>query len=143
MSTYTQELQTTAKALVAKGKGILAMDESNGTCNKRFEKLGIAPTEENRRAYRELILTTPDLNNFISGAILFDETIKQNCATGESFVSVMQGLGMIPGIKVDGGAKPFEGHAGEHITATPPFDDRHLSGGLGVASSNLAAPTNN
>lgn len=116
MSTYTQELQATAKALVAKGKGILAMDESNGTCNKRFEKLGIAPTEENRRAYRELILTTPNLNNFISGAILFDETIKQSSSSGESFVSVMQRLGMIPGIKVDGGAKPFEGHPDELLT---------------------------
>ena len=116
MSTYTQELQTTAKALVAKGKGILAMDESNGTCNKRFEKLGIATTEENRRAYRELILTTPNLNTYISGAILFDETIHQSSATGETFVSVMQRLGLIPGIKVDGGAKPFAGHPDELVT---------------------------
>jgi fructose-bisphosphate aldolase class I len=116
MSTYTQELQTTAKALVAKGKGILAMDESNGTCNKRFEKLGIATTEENRRAYRELILTTPNLNNYISGAILFDETIKQASSTGESFVKLMQRSGMIPGIKVDGGAKPFAGHPNELVT---------------------------
>jgi fructose-bisphosphate aldolase, class I len=69
MSTYTQELQTTAKALVAEGKGILAMDESNGTCNNRFEKLGIATTEENRRTYHELILTTPNLNTYTSGAI--------------------------------------------------------------------------
>ena len=116
MSTYTQELQTTAKALVAKGKGILAMDESNGTCNQRFEKLGIAPTEENRRAYRELILTTPNLNTYISGAILFDETIRQSSSTGESFISLMQRTGMIPGIKVDGGAKPFAGHPDELVT---------------------------
>lgn len=116
MSTYTQELQTTAKALVAKGKGILAMDESNGTCNKRFEKLGIAPTEANRRAYRELILTTPKLNGYISGAILFDETIRQSSSNGESFVSIMQRAGMIPGIKVDGGAKPFTGHPDELLT---------------------------
>ena len=116
MSTYSQELQATAKALVAKGKGILAMDESNGTCNKRFEKLGIAQTEENRRTYRELILTTPDLNNYISGAILFDETIRQSSLTGESFVQIMQRLGLIPGIKVDGGAKPFAGHPNELVT---------------------------
>ena len=116
MSTYSQELQATAKALVARGKGILAMDESNGTCNKRFEKLGIAQTEENRRTYRELILTTPDLNNYISGAILFDETIRQSSLTGESFVQIMQRLGLIPGIKVDGGAKPFAGHPNELVT---------------------------
>ena len=116
MSTYTQELQATAKALVAKGKGILAMDESNGTCNKRFEPLGIATTPENRRIYRELILTTPDLNKYISGAILFDETIHQSNSTGESFVSIMQRLGIIPGIKVDGGTKPFAGHPNEFTT---------------------------
>ena len=116
MNTYTQELQATAKALVANGKGILAMDESNGTCNKRFEKLGIAQTEENRRTYRELILTTPDLNNYISGAILFDETIRQSSLTGESFVQIMQRLGLIPGIKVDGGVKPFAGHPNELVT---------------------------
>jgi fructose-bisphosphate aldolase, class I len=116
MSTYTQELQATATALVAKGKGILAMDESNGTCNKRFEQLGIATTEENRRVYRELILTTPNLYAYISGAILFDETIHQSTSTGESFVSLMQRVGMIPGIKVDGGAKPFAGHPEELLT---------------------------
>jgi fructose-bisphosphate aldolase, class I len=116
MSTYTEELQATAKALVVKGKGILAMDESNGTCNKRFDKLGIEPTVENRRAYRELILTTPDLSNYISGAILFDETIRQASSTGESFVNMMQRLGLIPGIKVDGGTKPFTGHPNELVT---------------------------
>jgi hypothetical protein len=73
-----QELKNTAGAMVAEGKGILAMDESNGTCNRRFEKLGIATTEENRRAYREIILTTPNLSNYISGAILYDETIRQS-----------------------------------------------------------------
>ncbi len=127
MSAYTQELQTTAKALVAKGKGILAMDESNGTCNKRFEKLGIATTEENRRAYRELILTTPNLNTYISGAILFDETIRQSSSTGESFVSLMQRLGMIPGIKVDGGTKPFAGHPNELVTDGLEGLDRRVS----------------
>jgi fructose-bisphosphate aldolase, class I len=116
MNIYTQELQTTAKALVVKGKGILAMDESNSTCNKRFEQQGIATTVENRCAYRELILTTPDLNKYISGAILFDETIRQSSSMGKSFVSIMQAAGLIPGIKVDGGAKPFLGHPDEFIT---------------------------
>ncbi len=116
MSTYTQELQTTAKALVTQGKGILAMDESNSTCQKRFEKVGIAPTVTNRRDYRELILTTPKLSNYISGAILFDETIHQTSSTGESFVSIMQKSGIIPGIKVDGGTKPLAGHPYELVT---------------------------
>lgn len=116
MSTYTQELQATAKALVAKGKGILAMDESNSTCHKRFERVGIAMTVENRRAYRELIITTPNLNNYINGAILFDETIHQSSSTGESFVSLLQQSGIIPGIKVDGGAKPLAGHPHELVT---------------------------
>ncbi len=116
MSTYTQELQTTAKALVTQGKGILAMDESNSTCQKRFEKVGIDPTVTNRRDYRELILTTPNLSNYISGAILFDETIHQTSSTGESFVSIMQKSGIIPGIKVDGGTKPLAGHPYELVT---------------------------
>jgi fructose-bisphosphate aldolase, class I len=116
MSVHTQELQATAKALVAKGKGILAMDESNGTCNKRFEKLGIAATGENRQAYRELILTTPELSTYISGAILFDETIRQSSTTGESFISFMQKSGIIPGIKVDGGTQPLADRSNELIT---------------------------
>ncbi len=116
MSKYTQELQATAKALVTKGKGILAMDESNSTCHKRFEQVGIATTVENRRAYRELILTTPDLNKYINGAILFDETIHQSTATGTLFVSLMQTAGIIPGIKVDGGTKPLAGHPEEVAT---------------------------
>ncbi len=95
-----QELAATAKALVAPGKGLLAMDESNRTCNKRFEDVGIAPTEENRRAYRELILTTPGLGTSISGAILYDETIRQAKKDGTSFIKVMTNAGIIPGIKV-------------------------------------------
>jgi fructose-bisphosphate aldolase, class I len=116
MSTYAQELQSTAQALVAQGKGILAMDESNSTCQKRFEKVGIAPTVTNRRDYRELILTTPNLNKYISGAILFDETIHQTSTTGESFVSIMQREGIIVGIKVDAGTKPLAGHPHELAT---------------------------
>ena len=116
MSKYSTELKSTAKAMMAEGKGILAMDESNGTCNKRFDKLGIATTEENRRSYRELILTAPSLGDYISGAILYDETIRQSTADGKSFINVMQEAGMIPGIKVDTGAKDLAGRGNEKVT---------------------------
>lgn len=111
-----QELLATAKAMVADSKGILAMDESNGTCNQRFEKKGIPTTEEARRSYRELILTTPNLSEAISGAILYDETIHQAKKDGTSFVKVMTDAGIIPGIKVDTGAKDLAGHPGEKVT---------------------------
>lgn len=110
------ELLATAKAMVAEGKGILAMDESNGTCNKRFEKIGIPATEEARRAYREWLLTTPGLNEFISGPILYDETIRQSKKDGTPFVKMIQAAGLIPGIKVDTGAKDLAGHPGEKVT---------------------------
>lgn len=113
---YASELINTAKAMMAEGKGVLAMDESNGTCNKRFAKLGIATTEENRRAYRELILTAPGLGDYISGAILYDETIRQSTSDGVSFVKVMQDVGIIPGIKLDTGAKDYAGHQNEKVT---------------------------
>ena len=116
MSIYAQELKTTAQAMVAPGKGILAMDESNATCNKRFEKLGIPTTEERRRAYRELILTTPNLSQSISGAILYDETIRQSSQAGVPFTQVMQSAGMLIGIKVDAGAKDLAGCPGEKVT---------------------------
>ena len=116
MSTYAKELRATAQAMVAPGKGILAMDESNGTCNKRFEKLGIQPTEDRRRAYRELILTTPNLGEFISGAILYDETIRQSTQAGKPFTQVMPSAGVIVGIKVDTGAKDLSGCPQEKIT---------------------------
>lgn len=113
---YTQELQKTAQFMVAEGKGLLAMDESTGTCNQRFEKVGIPTTEESRRAYRELILTTPRLSDFISGAILYDETIHQATSSGIPFIQVMKDAGMIPGIKLDKGAKPLAGHPNERVT---------------------------
>lgn len=113
---YTQELIATAKALVANDKGLLAMDESNPTCNKRFAKLGIPQTEENRRAYRELIVSTPGLSEFISGAILFDETIHQQKKDGTTFIKAIADAGIIPGIKVDAGAKDLAGHPKEKIT---------------------------
>jgi fructose-bisphosphate aldolase, class I len=102
--------------LVANDKGLLAMDESNPTCNRRFAKLGIPQTEEARRAYRELIVTAPRLGESISGVILYDETIRQQKKDGTSFIEVITDAGIIPGIKVDIGAKDMAGHPGEKIT---------------------------
>ena len=106
----------TAKALVADDKGLLAMDESDPTCNKRFAKLGIPQTVETRRAYRELIVTTPGLGESISGAILYDETIRQKKKDSTPFLKVLTDAGIIPGIKVDTGAKDLAAHPGEKIT---------------------------
>jgi len=111
-----QELIATAKAMVAEGKGLLAMDESTPTCNQRFAKVGIPQAEETRRSYRELIVTTPGLGEFISGVILYDETIRQSRKDGTPFVKVITDAGIIPGIKVDTGAKDMAGHPGEKIT---------------------------
>src|ERR1700733_4016348 len=111
-----QSLVTTANAMVANGKGLLAMDESTPTCNKRFARLGIPQTEEARRAYREMIVTTPGLGECISGAILYDETIRQKTKDGNSFVKAITDAGIIPGIKVDTGAKQLAGFPGEKIT---------------------------
>ena len=111
-----QELIDTARSLVAADKGLLAMDESNPTCNKRFAKLEIPQTEEARRAYRELIVTTPGLGECISGVILYDETIRQKTKDGTLFIKVITDAGIIPGIKVDTGAKDMAGHPGEKIT---------------------------
>jgi fructose-bisphosphate aldolase class I len=111
-----QQLIDTAKAMVAGGKGLLAMDESTPTCNKRFAKVGIPQTEQARRAWRELIVTTPGLGESISGAILFDETIRQQKRDGTPFVKAITNAGIIPGIKVDTGAKDMAGHPGEKIT---------------------------
>jgi len=111
-----QHLMDTAKLLIAGDKGLLAMDESTPTCNKRFAKLGIPVTVEARRAYRELIVTAPGLGDAISGAILYDETIRQQKKDGTSFVKVLTDAGIIPGIKVDAGARDMAGHPGEKIT---------------------------
>ena len=111
-----QQLIDTARTLVAGDKGLLAMDESNPTCNKRFAKLGIPQTEEARRAYRELIVTTPGLGECISGAILYDETIRQRKKDGTNMVKALTDGGIIPGIKLDTGAKAMAGHLGEKIT---------------------------
>ena len=111
-----EELIDTASTLVAGDKGLLAMDESNPTCNKRFARLGIPQTEEARRAYRELIVTTPGLGECISGAILYDETIRQQKKDGTPFVKIIINAGIIPGIKVDKGAKDMALHPGEKVT---------------------------
>lgn len=111
-----QCLIDTAKQLVGLDKGLLAMDESNATCNKRFARLGIPQTEEFRRAYREMIITTPGLNDCINGAILCDETIRQKMGNGTRFVEVLRNLGITPGIKVDAGAKSLSAHPGEKVT---------------------------
>jgi fructose-bisphosphate aldolase, class I len=106
----------TAKTLVAGDRGLLAMDESTPTCNKRFAKLGIAQTEEMRRAYRDMIVTTPRLGECISGAILYDETIRQQTYAGTPFAQALQAANIIPGIKVDAGAKALAAHPGEQVT---------------------------
>src|SRR5660397_7448 len=100
-----QEIITTAQAMVASNKGLLAMDESTPTCNRRFKKAEIPLTEEYRRSYRDLIVTTPGLGEFISGVILYDETIRQSKKDGTPFIKVIKNAGIIPGIKVDTGAK--------------------------------------
>jgi fructose-bisphosphate aldolase class I len=112
----SQLLKETVKLLFADDKGLLAMDESNGTCNKRFDKLEIPQTVGARRAYRELIVTTPGLGESIGGAILYDETIRQQKDDGTPFVKVLIDAGITPGIKVDTGAKELAGHPGEKVT---------------------------
>src|SRR5438874_2743529 len=110
------ELHETAKALVAEGKGILAADESDSTIKKRFDSIGVESTEQNRRAYRDLLFTTEGVEEFISGVILFDETIRQSALDGTPFPKLLEQRGIIPGIKVDKGAKPLANAPGETIT---------------------------
>ncbi|MGM0516050.1 MAG: class I fructose-bisphosphate aldolase [Pseudomonadota bacterium] len=120
MTTYrpdhADELIRTAQAMVAAGRGILAADESTPTANKRFKAAGIEPSDEKRREYRELLLTIPDLEQYISGVILYDETIRQSTTDGKPFVDVLRERGQIVGIKVDKGAKPLAGSTGEKVT---------------------------
>jgi len=111
-----QQLQSTAQALVAEGKGILAADESTGTIKKRLDSIGVESTEETRRAYRELLFTTERTEDFISGVILYDETIRQSASDGTPFPKLLESKGVIPGIKVDTGAKPLALTDGETIT---------------------------
>ncbi len=111
----TENLETIARKLVAPGKGILAADESLGTIEKRLKSINVPSTEENRRAYREVLFTTADAGEFISGVILFDETIRQKTRDGRTFVEALEGQGIIPGIKVDKGAKPMANFPSEKI----------------------------
>ena len=111
-----EELEQVARAIVAEGKGILAADESDGTIKKRFDSIGVESTEENRRAYRDLLFTTPGAEEFISGVILYDETIRQSSPDGTPFRQLLERRGIIPGIKVDKGAKPLANAPGETVT---------------------------
>src|SRR6201987_1733387 len=112
----TENLESIAKNLVAPGKGILAADESSGTIEKRLKTINVPSTEENRRAYREILFTTAGAGEFISGVILFDETIRQKTRDGRTFVEALEQQGIIPGIKVDKGAKAMANFPGEKIT---------------------------
>jgi fructose-bisphosphate aldolase class I len=118
---YADELKQTAAKLVAAGKGILAADESSGTVGKRLASIGVANEEPNRQALREMLFTAEGVENHISGVILFEETLYQNSSSGTPFVKVLQGKGIIPGIKVDKGVVPLKGTDGE--TTTQGFDD--------------------
>ena len=111
-----EQLAETARAMVAPGTGIIAIDESSSTCKKRFDGVGIESTEENRRAYRELLLTAPKVNEYLSGAILFDETIRQSTRSGIPFAKYMADNGMIPGSKVDKGTHALAGFPGAVVT---------------------------
>jgi len=110
------ELASTARAMVAPGKGILAADESSPTIKKRFDSISVESTEENRRSYRDLLFTAPGAEQYISGVILFDETLRQSSADGTAFPKLLAEKGILPGIKVDKGAKDLAGAAGEKVT---------------------------
>ena len=112
----SQTLSDIAKALVVDGKGILAADESSPTIKKRFDGIGVESTEDNRRDYRTMLFTSPDAGRYISGVILFDETLRQSAADGTPLVGILTSGGIIPGIKVDKGAKPLAGFPGEKVT---------------------------
>ncbi len=125
------ELAATANALVAPGKGILAADESSGTIKRRFDAIGVESTEDNRRDYRELLFRTPGAAEFVSGVILYDETIRQKAADGTPLVKVLQSQGIIPGIKVDTGAKALagaDGRAGDRGSGRPARALRRVPG---------------
>lgn len=110
------EIRSLARSMVGPGKGILAIDESNGTCNKRLAAVGAAPTEESRRRWRELLITTEGIESGIAGAILYDETLRQSDRNGVPFSKILDQAGISPGIKVDTGAHPLAGHPDETVT---------------------------
>ena len=137
------QLSAHAQALVAPGKGILAADESSGTIKKRFDSIGVESTEDNRRDYREMLFRAPGAGNYISGVILYDETLRQNAADGTPLVKVLQDDGVIPGIKVDLGAKPLPNADGETVTEGLDGLRERLAEyyELGAASPSGAPPT--
>ena len=113
----TERLEDIAREMVKEGQGILAADESTGTIKKRFDQIGLESTEETRRAYREMLFTAKEaMEPYISGVILFDETLRQSTADGRPFAEVIRAAGAVPGIKVDAGAKPLAGFPGEKVT---------------------------
>src|SRR5262245_17071950 len=112
----TATLTSTARELVAEGKGILAADESSGTIKRRLDSINVPSTEENRRAYREILFTTPGVEAFISGIILYDETLRQTAQDGTPFPKLLEQRGIIPGIKVDKGTTALMGFPGETVT---------------------------
>jgi fructose-bisphosphate aldolase class I len=116
MTTYNRELDSIARQLVAPGRGILAADESSGTIKKRFDSIALESTEENRRAYRDLLFTAPGVEEFLSGVILYDETLRQKASDGRPFAQVLEQRGILPGIKVDAGAKALALAPEEKIT---------------------------
>jgi fructose-bisphosphate aldolase, class I len=116
MTQHRRAIEATAREMVAAGKGILAADESNSTMNKRLAAVGAESNEETRRRFRELVFTTPGVEEYLSGVIMYDETIRQTTSDGTPFPALLAGRGMIPGIKVDTGAKPLAGADGETIT---------------------------
>eukprot|EP00877_Chromochloris_zofingiensis_P013410 jgi/Chrzof1/8322/Cz03g06050.t1 len=120
-SPYADELKATAKYIATRGKGILASDESNATTGKRLDSVGVENTEDNRRAWRQLLYTAPGLGQYISGAIMFEETLFQSSAEGVQFVDLLKGQGIVPGIKVDTGLQELPGTDGE--TATQGLDN--------------------
>ena len=128
----SERLEDIAAAMVADGKGILAADESSGTIKKRFDVIGVESTENNRRDYRELMFRAKEaMSQYISGVILYDETIRQKAADGTPLVDIIKAAGAIPGIKVDAGAKPLAGFPGDTITEGLDGlrEDRHQRGG--------------
>jgi len=127
MSLEFDSLQDIAEAMTIKGKGILAADESNPTCTKRFDSIGVESTEQNRNLYRDMLFTTEGMKDFISGVILYDETIRQSTIKdGVPIPDFLSGLGVIPGIKVDAGAKDLAGMDGEKVTEGLDGLDRRL-----------------
>ncbi len=111
-----KELKAIARSIVADHKGVLAADESTGTIKKRFDTIGVESTEENRRAYRNLLFTTPGFEDYVGGVIMYDETIRQSADDGTPFAALLTSKGVVPGIKVDTGAHDLAGHAGEKVT---------------------------